>query len=69
MFTKADLELAERHLAMGEQHVAEQDCRISRLSLAGAEMPLARELLETLRTALLIKRRDLELIAVTFGGK
>ena len=44
-----DLAEAERHIALGAQHILDQEMRVADIDLRGYDSTLARSLLETFR--------------------
>jgi hypothetical protein len=52
MPTRADLDLAERHVARGRQHVADQERIVTKLRGCGALSKTAEDLLEEFRATL-----------------
>jgi hypothetical protein len=55
-YTQADLDMANRHVAEGERHVAEQEARITLLRMHGHPTTDAEELLATFLNTLAAHR-------------
>lgn len=61
-YTSADLETAERHVAQGKQHIAEQEELIGRLRLNRLPTQEAEALLSTYRQVLNLHKQHRDLI-------
>jgi hypothetical protein len=59
VYCKSDLEMAQRHVAQGERHIASQERIISVLCLHGAPLELAEQLLSDFNKTLELHRTHL----------
>lgn len=66
-YTAEDLLTAERHIALGEAHVAEQEEVLTRLRSEGADTATAEELLVQYQGLLKLHREDRDRIAEALG--
>lgn len=62
-YTPEDLRMADRHVALGEQHVVQQEELVSRLRLDGLPTGDAEQILATFQSLLEDHRRHRDLIA------
>jgi hypothetical protein len=67
VYTAADVEMANRHVAQGERHIVQQEGIISRLLLRGLPTGEAEDMLEELRVTL-TQHRDHRTIMVSSRG-
>jgi len=66
-FSLSDLETADRHVALAEKHVLNQEELLSTLRMRGADTKLAEELLTEFNVSLKIHRHDRDHIAAELG--
>ena len=67
VFTPADLLMAERHIAEGEEHILSQEQIITTLCLNGADTDFAEKLLAEFQATLRTHREDRDRIAAELG--
>jgi negative regulator of genetic competence, sporulation and motility len=68
-YTAADIQMAEHHIAQGEQHVVRQEELISRLRQRGLPTNEAENLLEEFRATLAEHRAHRDLMVSSLGGE
>ena len=68
-YSLADIRMADRHIALGEQHVVRQEELISRLRQRGLSTEKAEELLEEFRASLSEHRSHRALMVTSMGGE
>ncbi|AVA25189.1 hypothetical protein [Rhizobium sp. NXC24] len=62
-YTQADLDMTERHIAQGEQHISDQEIMITKLRIGHIDTEGAERMLVIFNQMLQIHRRHRDMIA------
>ncbi|MBB4570937.1 hypothetical protein [Rhizobium leucaenae] len=67
-YTQTDLDMAERHIAEGEQHISDQEMIITKLRIRHLDTEVAEEVLAAFNEMLQVHRHHRDVIAAGLEG-